>query len=34
MEMLIIIGYVLFATLAVFSFIDIVRQIKKIKDEH
>jgi hypothetical protein len=33
MEMLIILGYVLFATLSVFSLINIIRQINKIKDE-
>lgn len=34
MEMLIIIGYVVFATLSVFSFINVIRQINKIKDEN
>jgi hypothetical protein len=33
MEILIILGFVLFATLAVFSLIDILRQINKIKDD-
>jgi hypothetical protein len=33
MEMLIILGYVLFATLSVFSLINMIRQINKIKDE-
>ena len=32
--MLIIIGYVVFATLSVFSFINVIRQINKIKDEN
>jgi hypothetical protein len=33
MEMLIILGFVSFATLAVFSLVDILRQINRIKDE-
>jgi cephalosporin hydroxylase len=33
MEMLIILGFVSFATLAVFSLIDILRQINRIEDE-
>jgi hypothetical protein len=33
MEMLIIIGYVGFATLSVFSFINIMRQINKVPNE-
>jgi hypothetical protein len=33
MEMLIIIGYVVFATLSVFSLINIIRQINKLKDD-
>jgi hypothetical protein len=33
MEMLIIIGYVVFATLSVFSLINIMRQINKMKDD-
>jgi len=33
MEILIILGFVLFATLAVFSLIDILRKINKIKDD-
>jgi hypothetical protein len=33
MEMLIILGYVLFATLSVFSIINLIRQINKIPDE-
>jgi hypothetical protein len=33
MEMLIILGYVLFATLSVFSVINIIRQINKVPDE-
>jgi hypothetical protein len=33
MEMLIILGYVFFATLTVFSFINMIRQINKMKDD-
>jgi hypothetical protein len=33
MEMLIILGYVSFATLSVFSLINIIRQINKVPDE-
>jgi hypothetical protein len=33
MEMLIILGYVLFATLSVFSVINIIRQINKVPNE-
>jgi hypothetical protein len=33
MEILIILGYVLFATLSVFSFINVIRQINNIEDE-
>ena len=33
MEMLIILGYVLFATLTVFSLVNILRQINKLPDE-
>jgi hypothetical protein len=33
MEMLIILGFVSFATLAVFSLVDILRQINRIEDE-
>jgi len=33
MEILIIIGYVAFATLSVFSFINIMRQINKVPNE-
>jgi hypothetical protein len=33
MEMLIILGYVAFATLSVFSVINIIRQINKIPNE-
>lgn len=33
MEMLIIMGYVIFATLSVFSVINLIRQIYRIKDE-
>jgi hypothetical protein len=33
MEMLIILGFVSFATLAVFSLVDILRQINRIDDE-
>lgn len=33
MEMLIILGYVLFATLTVFSLVNILRQINKMKDD-
>jgi hypothetical protein len=33
MEMLIIIGYVAFATLSVFSLVNMLRQINKIKDD-
>jgi hypothetical protein len=33
MEILIILGYVIFATLSVFSLINMLRQINKIKDE-
>ena len=33
MQMLIILGYVGFATLSVFSFINMIRQINKISDE-
>jgi len=33
MEMLIIIGFVLFATMAVFGTIDMLRQINRLKDE-
>ena len=33
MEMLIILGYVLFATLSVFSIINIIRQINKVPNE-
>lgn len=33
MQMLIILGYVGFATLAVFSIINVLRQIKKVPDE-
>ena len=31
MEMLIILGYIIIAALAVFGFIDIIKQINKIK---
>jgi hypothetical protein len=34
MQMIIILGYVGFATLAVFSVINIIRQINKTKDEN
>jgi len=34
MVMLIIIGYVIFAALSVFSFINIIRQINKLSDEN
>jgi hypothetical protein len=33
MEMLIIIGYVVFAVMTVFGTINLLRQINKIKDE-
>jgi hypothetical protein len=33
MEILIILGYVTFATLSVFSLINMLRQINKMKDE-
>jgi hypothetical protein len=33
MEMLIILGYVLFATLSVFSVINIIIQINKVPDD-
>ena len=33
MEMLIIIGYVAFATLSVFSFINVIRQINRVPNE-
>ena len=33
MQMLIILGYVGFATLSVFSFINVLRQINKLPDE-
>ena len=33
MQMLIILGYVGFATLSVFSFINMIRQINKLLDE-
>ena len=33
MEMLIIIGYVAFATLSVFSLVNMIRQINKIPNE-
>jgi hypothetical protein len=33
MEMLIILGYVSFATLSVFSLINMFRQINRLKDE-
>jgi hypothetical protein len=33
MQMLIILGYVLFATLSVFSIINIIRQINKVPNE-
>jgi hypothetical protein len=33
MEMLIILGFASFATLAVFSLVDILRQINRIEDE-
>lgn len=33
MEMLIILGYVLFATLSVFSLINMIRQVNRLKDE-
>jgi hypothetical protein len=33
MQMLIILGYVLFATLTVFSLVNILRQINKMKDD-
>jgi hypothetical protein len=33
MQMLIILGYVGFATLSVFSFINMIRQINKLPDE-
>jgi hypothetical protein len=33
MEILIILGFVIFATMAVFGTIDIIRQINKIKNE-
>jgi hypothetical protein len=33
MEMLIILGYVFFATLTVFSLVNILRQINKMKDD-
>jgi hypothetical protein len=33
MEMLIILGYVMFATLTVFSIVNIIRQINKIPNE-
>jgi hypothetical protein len=33
MEMLIILGYVSFATLSVFSLINMIRQINRLKDE-
>ena len=34
MQMLIILGYVGFATLSVFSFINMIRQINKLSDEN
>jgi hypothetical protein len=34
MEMLIILGYVIFATLSVFSLVNIIRQINKVKDDN
>jgi hypothetical protein len=34
MQMLIILGYVTFATLSVFSLINIIRQINKVKDDN
>lgn len=33
MQMLIILGYVMFATLSVFSLINMIKQINKIPDE-
>ena len=33
MQMLIILGYVVFATLSVFSIINIIRQINKVPNE-
>ena len=33
MEMLIILGYMFFATLTVFSLVNILRQINKMKDD-
>lgn len=33
METLIILGFVFFATMSVFGFIDVMRQINKIPDE-
>ena len=33
MQILIILGYVGFATLSVFSFINVIRQINKLPDE-
>ena len=33
MEILIVLGFVIFATMAVFGTIDIIRQINKIKNE-
>ena len=33
MEILIILGYVFFATLTVFSLVNILRQINKMKDD-
>ena len=32
--MLIILGYVIFATLSVFSLVNIIRQINKVKDDN
>jgi|LakMenE18May11ns_1017448.scaffolds.fasta_scaffold7101248_2 hypothetical protein len=34
MQMLIILGYFGFATLSVFSFINMIRQINKLSDEN
>ena len=33
MQMLIILGYIGFATLAVFSIVNVIRQINKVPDE-
>jgi hypothetical protein len=33
MEILIILGFVIFATMAVFGTIDMIRQINKMKDD-